>query len=508
MPPVAAIADLPWCAYCRISDADLAELRALVQAGLLTVEQAKERERKGVLKQREDLTQLAINLGIVKDDGTPNLVWYEDNNLSAFKRKVKRKDFERMLKDLATPYARGGILAYDIDRLTRQNRDLERTIDIYEETRHKLGFHTLSGQNFDLSTPDGRFSARIMVSVANKASEDMSRRLKREMLRKAKAGETTGGHRPFGWEEDRKTPRKKEADFVDAQATAYLEGDGLTTIQKRFREAGFVGRTGKPFCRTSVRRIIGNPRNAGIRVYQGEPIKDEEGNYIIGDWEPIFSGSNPVEKWEAINAKMNATPTPQRAREQRTTTLLSGILRCGACGTRMTAAVTASKYPKYRCASDANGCGNITISRPEVERVIRNLVSEYLEREAAKVTLTKPEEEKWEKESELQEAEKELGEIKALWRDKKIKASTYALMLDDLESRIEKLKGERALARTSSLPEPTALLKTLKEGWGNLSIERQREAIRAVIVAVLVAPGNPKRRGPGIDLSRLTPVFR
>jgi DNA invertase Pin-like site-specific DNA recombinase len=484
----------PWCAYCRISDADLAELRYLVAAGTLTPEQAKERERKGVLKQREDLAALAASLGV-------SVVWYEDNNLSAFKRKVKRKDFERMLTDLAAPGLRGGILAIDIDRITRQNRDLERVIDIYEGTKLSLGFHTLSGQNFDLSTPDGRFSARIMVSVANKSSEDMSRRLKREMLRKAREGEISGGHTPFGWEEDRKTRRPKEADFVADQTEAGIKGDSVATITNRFKEAGFVGRTGKPFDRTAVRRIMLNPRNAGIRVYQGEPLKDDEGNYILGEWDVLVE----IEKWEALRAKWATNQGAGKAREYRISTLLSGILRCGACGTRMVAANSASKYPKYRCADGAGGCGNVSIIRNKTDEVIRKLVSEYLERAAATLSLAQPEEEPWAKAPELQEAESELKKIKAMYKEGTIKATTYAILLDDLEAKVDTLRGERALHQATR-PDLKPSLDALKDGWGKLSVERQRDTIRSVLRSVLVNPTT--RRGAGIDLSRLTPVFQ
>ncbi|QJS09069.1 recombinase family protein [Streptomyces argyrophyllae] len=485
----------PWAAYCRISDADLAELRYLVNAGALTPEEAKERERKGVLKQREDLSGLAANLGV-------SVVWYEDNNLSAFKRRVKRKDFERMLVDLATPGLRGGILAVDIDRLTRQNRDLERVIDIYETTKQKLGFVTLSGQNFDLSTPDGRFSARIMVSVANKASEDMSRRLKREMLRKAREGELTGGHRPFGWEDDRKTARPAEAEMVAKQTAAGIQGDSVATVTRRFKEAGFVGRTGKSYDRTAVRRILLNPRNAGIRVYQGEPLKDDEAEYVMGDWDALVS----VQSWEALKEKWSTNQGAGQAREYRTSTLLSGILRCGACGTRMIAANSKSKYPKYRCAEGAGGCGNVSIIRNKTDEIFRQLVSEYLEKAAANLSLAKePEETQWEKEPELVEAETELANIKAMYNAGKIKPTTYAVLLDDLDGKIEKLRGERALHQATR-PTLAPSLDALKNGWDQLSMEKQREVVRSVLRSILVAPTT--KRGAGVDLNRLTPIFR
>ncbi|MFE2991385.1 hypothetical protein [Streptomyces sp. NPDC059262] len=71
--------DLPLGGCLRISDADLADIRRAVKNGLLTPEEAAEEERKGVLRQREDVLVIA--------DGRP-VLWYEDNNLSAFKRNL------------------------------------------------------------------------------------------------------------------------------------------------------------------------------------------------------------------------------------------------------------------------------------------------------------------------------------------------------------------------------------------------------------------------------------
>lgn len=491
----------PLAGYLRMSDADLAEIKNLVKIGKLTPEDAKERERKGVLKQKADVIQLADRLY----PGQP-VVFYEDNNLSAFKRNVKRKSFEQMLKDLATK-ALGGVLAYDIDRLFRQPRDLERLIDYYQKTNSGLVFHTLSGQNFDLTTGDGRFAARIMVSVANKSSEDMSRRLKREMERMALAGEMAGGPRPFGWEEDRLTLRPKETKALDDMAEMVLNGDSLTTIMDWLKAQGFAGRTGKPFVRSSVRRILLNPRNAGIRQFRGEPLKNEAGEYVSGPWEAPWT----VDKWRAVKEVIEGAGQANRAKGPGHNTIrsiLSGILRCGECGTRMVAANSSRKYPKYRCARDAGGCGNVSISRKPAEDAVRGLVSDVL----MAATAQKETEEvgpKWEKGAELKSLEKEFAELHQLWKEDKIKTVSYVMGREKLETEIDQLRGERAVALARPTKAPT--MEVIKGGWDKLSIERQREVILSVLSAVMVATRKGTAGGAvnrGIDHSRLTPVFK
>ncbi|MFI1796381.1 recombinase family protein [Streptomyces sp. NPDC020379] len=479
-----------------MSDADLAEIKHLVRIGMLTEEQAKERERKGVLKQREDLTELAERL-----DRT--VIFYEDNNLSAFKRSVKRKDFERMVRDLDGG-SLGGVLAIDIDRVFRQPKDLERVIDCYDKKDANLVFQTLSGQNFDLSTADGRFTARIMVNVANKSSEDMSRRLKREMQRKAFAGEASGGHRAFGWEEDRKTLRPSEVRYLDGGAEKILDGDSIQTVTDWWRDEGVVGRTGKPFVRSSVERILVNPRNAGIRVYQGEPLRDKDGHYILIE-DPDFQAPWKIEKWEAVCAKIASRKKKLPKAETRVRSLLSGILRCGACGARMTAAMTSSPYPKYRCSRDAGGCGNVSISRPHTEKAVRDLVTTVLAELTARRE-TEAVQPIWEKSTELAATEKEFEELNALWKAGKIKATTYAITREPLEERLNQLRGERAVALARPMAVPS--LDLLKDGWEKMSVERGRDVIKSVLTSVLVAKHERRITGKGIDHKRLTPVFR
>ncbi|XGU20444.1 recombinase family protein [Rhodococcus sp. 3Y1] len=71
----------------------------------------------GVTRQREDCQELATKLG-----------WrvgqvYEDNSVSAYKRKV-RPEWQSMLDDLRSGI-RDGVIFYDLDRIARQPRDLK-----------------------------------------------------------------------------------------------------------------------------------------------------------------------------------------------------------------------------------------------------------------------------------------------------------------------------------------------------------------------------------------------
>jgi DNA invertase Pin-like site-specific DNA recombinase len=162
------------------------------------------RLERGITRQKEDVAALAKRLG-----GEIS-VWYEENDTSAFKKKrirlpdgrsvwrVIRPEFRRMLAD----YEDGkidGIIFYDLDWLTRQNRDLEDLIDLVEFFKRPV--ESVTGQ-LDLRTSGGRTMARVLVAMANKSSEDTARRVARARLQQAQDGQGCkfGGYRrPFGY---------------------------------------------------------------------------------------------------------------------------------------------------------------------------------------------------------------------------------------------------------------------------------------------------------------------
>ncbi|WP_179079972.1 recombinase family protein [Streptomyces rectiverticillatus] len=498
----------PLGGYCRISDADLADIRRALRNGDITAEEAAEMERWGVLKQREDLTTLAERY-------ERPVLFYEDNNLSAFKRNIIRPDFKRILRDLKLGTL-DGILTPDIDRFARQPKDLEKAIDIYEDSKRHLIFDTLSGQNFDLSTADGRFSARLFVNIANKSSEDTSRRIKRDNAAKAKKGIYHGGTHAFGWcIDDRRKLDPKDAKRVEHAVDGFMAGDKISTIWEEWYEAGVVNpNTGEPFTWAGVKTIIFRPRNFGIRIYQDEAQIDADGNYVMGDWESIFTnedGTPDIDKYERLMAMKTQ---PETAPQEKSTVkyLLSRIVRCGRCGYPMVGKPvwvrgkkTASfAYNCNRTNSSPEACGKMGASGPRVDELIQELV--WAQVVAASKERRIPQEEKpWEKEGELQDVEEQIKELKELWEQKRVRAASYVTALDDLEGRRTQLKAERAV-KTYTPAIRTITPELLKAGWDGISIERQRVIIRSVLKAVIIHPSEGGRGGK-FDPSRVEPVF-
>src|SRR5580658_5018281 len=263
---------------------------------------------KGVTRQKEDIRALAgkLDVDIVK--------WYEENDTTAFKKKrirlpngrsvwrVIRPEFREMLED----YEDGkidGVIFYDLDRLARQPRDLEDLIDLVEF--YKRPVETVTG-NIDLRTSGGRAMARVLVAMANKSSEDTSRRVARAWLQSAQEGRGNrwvGRRRRFGFQPDG-TLNEVEAEGIRQAAKRFLAGGSWNSVVRFFGKSGHAPLRARSWTAVSVQQILLNPSTAGIAVYNGSlrqenqegrkrylgsdpagvALRDAAGNYVMGQW--------------------------------------------------------------------------------------------------------------------------------------------------------------------------------------------------------------------------------
>ncbi|WP_329119681.1 recombinase family protein [Streptomyces sp. NBC_01465] len=462
-----------------------------------------EGEALGVARQKQDCERLADlrSWQAVKV--------YEDNDVSAFKRNVVRDEFELMLKDLRAGLI-DGIVAYDLDRLARQPRDLERLIEIYDD-RPRLEFATVTN-DLNLGAADGRTMARIMVAFANKSSHDASRRIKRKHLELAQQGRDSGGPAPYGWRKDDRRALDPVASKAirDAQREI-LSGVRIGTIRTRWQEQGLGNpRAGtKRMAHHHVEHILTSPRLVGYRTYHGEILNDEDGHPVMGDWEPL----NTLEEWEAVRAviaeRKQQSPGAMLARKY----LLSGIARCALCKTKIRGQVNgkwtpgskASRY-KYQCSQVNGGCGKVGRTGEPIDKLIAELVLEEQREKAAAKSI--PVDQQWPRAAELDDV---MTDIKQLVDAERAKEISVTMLLQLLPAK-ERERDELTLDRSRFYKEikqaeakGNAADMTVDEFF-ELPIERQQEIILHSLSAVLIHPAG---RGKRIfDPALIDPVWR
>ena len=281
-------------------------------------------EHLAVDRQREDCRRIATERGwtIVEE--------YVDNSVSASKRATKRPAYDRMVTDFTAGHFEA-LVCWDLDRLTRQPRQLEDWIDAAEERGLLL---TTANGEADLSTDGGRLFARIKASVARAEVERKSARQKRAAAQRADRGKPPSGARLTGYTDGGQIVAD-EALVVRSMFTRFSAGDSLRGITVWLTEQGVQTRFGKPWGPTSVRRILTNPRYAGRAIYCGKTTGK------AGQWDAIVDEA----AFDAVQARLT---DPRRITNRLGTDrkhLGSGIYLCGVCGRPL----CSHSGSRYRC---------------------------------------------------------------------------------------------------------------------------------------------------------------
>lgn len=251
----------PWWANYRLTN--LTGMTGELAATYQRISDDREGREYGVEDQLSDNRALAEREGLTVVGGAP----YTDNDLSAStKARKDRPQYQRLLAD-----ARAGrfqvIVAATQGRLTRTPREYEDLIDL--ATKHGIRFVYGKSPSFDLNTAQGRGIGRMVSARAAEEAEETAERVARAVKRRVERGAFHGGPRPYGLEPDAKTIREDEAARIRAWARHVLAGGSLRSIARELNEGGVSTISGSPWRGEVVRKILLNPRVAGLRVHQG-----------------------------------------------------------------------------------------------------------------------------------------------------------------------------------------------------------------------------------------------
>ena len=212
----------------------------VVRAGIYTrISWDPDGQRAGVDRQRVDCEALCAARGWEVAQ------YFEDNDASAYSGKPRRA-YERMVAVIEDGTV-DAVVTWHNDRLHRSPRELEAFIDLVE--RRGVRVAVVAGGDYDLTTPDGRFTARIVGAVARKESEDRSRRVRRKHLELAERGRPAG---QLGWG----VRTAAERELVREATNRVLAGQGLMTITRDWNRRGVPGATERPWTAPTLRKVL------------------------------------------------------------------------------------------------------------------------------------------------------------------------------------------------------------------------------------------------------------
>ncbi len=361
---------------------------------------------------KEHLARNAINSFLI----------YEDEGFSG--KNIERPKFQAMLRD-AKDKKFDILICYRLDRVSRNIADFAALIQELE--KYNISFISVSEQ-FDTSTPMGRAMMYIASVFAQLERETIAERIKDNMLELAKTGRWLGGRTPTGFEStpitiydnelnERKmfmlTPVKEELKLVKLLFDLYLEKKSLSQVVKYLLSHNIKTRMDNDWTKTNVASILNNPVyvKATEEVFEYlqkkgiETIGTPDGVHGILSYNKRKGKSGPYrdfKEWVCSIAKhkgiiesedwlkvqkileKNISKAPRLGKTH--TALLTGIMKCGKCGSRMKIAYgslnkeTGNRHYYYVCSlkrgSGCTRCDNKNARGDMVEKLLINKLKE------------------------------------------------------------------------------------------------------------------------------------
>ena len=213
------------------------------------------------------------------------------------------------------------VLVYKLDRLSRSQKDTLFLIeDVFE--KNGVGFTSMT-ENFDTSTPHGKFIIGILSVFAQLEREKIKERTMIGKDSRAKEGKWHGGRWiPIGYdyEDGYLIPNEYEAMQIREIADLFLKGTPVRTIEKMVTKKGYRHKHGEWEAKT-IKRVLSNPVNVGM-------IKNRD-KWHKGIHEPILDQKtfDAIQKLMEDRRDQYGTTKPHQS-------LLGGILFCKNCGGR------------------------------------------------------------------------------------------------------------------------------------------------------------------------------
>jgi DNA invertase Pin-like site-specific DNA recombinase len=285
-------------------------------------------EALAVERQREDCLRIAASRGWIVAD------IYVDNSISATDAAKVRPSYDRMVSD----YEAGqfdALICWDLDRLTRQPRQMEDWIERAE--KRGLAIVTANGEA-DLTTDAGRLFARIKLAVARSEVDRKGARQSRAQRQRAEMGRPAKGVRLTGYTLAGEVIAD-EAQLVRTIFDRFTAGDSLHGIAAWLQAEGFETRRGGRWSSSTVSSILRNRRYAGRSIYKGEDVG-------TASWPALVSET----QFGAAHARLvdPARVTNHTDRSRRW--LGSGLYWCE-CGLRMRTS-SGTRRHRYNCRNE------------------------------------------------------------------------------------------------------------------------------------------------------------
>ena len=236
------------------------------------------------------------------------------------------------------------ILLWKWSRWSRNRLDWYQAADKAQQAGGRIESAT---EPIDTSTSIGRLSRGMMIEIAAFESDRAGDQWREAHERRVRQGRPHHGKNRFGYRYDPSeklhVPDPVTAPILRDLYQRYVDGTSIYALvqwlnQHEVPTVEHGGKRGAPsWAESTLRGILDNPFPTGRFIYRGE--------IVDGAHEAVV----PLELWEAYRVKRQQRS--RRPRAEASGYLLSGIVRCKACGTVLTGSKATGGLRYYRCAT-------------------------------------------------------------------------------------------------------------------------------------------------------------
>lgn len=429
---------------------------------------------------------------VIEDAGVSGLKW------------EKRPGIQEVLRLLRDGEA-DVVVVYRWSRLSRHRLHQALALDAIERAGARVESAT---EPFDTETAAGGFGRDVLLAAAHYEAQLKGEQWREAHERRLAKGLPSRGGPRFGYVRagDTYLPDPATGPLLAGMYADYLDGTGFVTIAKRLNQAGVTTISGGVWSSERVADVL----DSGFGGGQLAIGKRRNITYRPGAQQPVID----PDVWEAYReARDSRRGAPGSNRPP--VYPLSGLLRCGDCGSSMHATAlgreTGYGYMCGRWAKTGQGrC--VTVSRAKAERVVQQwlaVLAGEIEQSAAREEVRAARQlvartDATDLRRQILRLDGRMTKLTAGWTDGLVSDREYASTRDELAAQREVLveRARDAEAKSKTLQQPAGPVVTaLLESWDTSPPAALRDLLGVVIARVVV---DRPARGP--VLVRVVPV--
>ncbi|MBW6398891.1 recombinase family protein [Roseomonas sp. HJA6] len=257
---------------------------------------------------------------------------YDDGGVSG--GTLDRPALKRLLADIEAGLI-DVIVCYKIDRLSRSLMDFAKLVQTFDD--NEVTFVAVT-QSFNTTTSMGRLTLNILLSFAQYEREIIGERVRDKIAASRARGMWMGGPVPLGYRVENRKLVVDEAGAATVRRVfeGFAEIGSATRLLPVLRAEGLVTKTGRPFDKGAVYKLLVNRTFLGEAVHKGTSYPGEHAAII------------PRDLWDRVHAIMVESPRARAAKNRATAPALLRGLIFGPDGRAMSPTHTRKKGRLYR----------------------------------------------------------------------------------------------------------------------------------------------------------------